>query len=190
MPARDDPPMALRQPDEGVVRLAQRGDEHAFSLLVRQYELIVFNYVLRSIGNHQLAEDLTQEIFLRAFQNLPRFSGRSKFTTWLFAIAKNRVLDELRALRRRPLVIDLEDVSPLPAQQPLPIERRATVDALWAAVADLDVELKSALLLRDLVGLSYEEIADSLEISMAMVKWRIYTARKQVQLAIERHEAA
>src|SRR4051812_37394644 len=94
--------MPLQQPDFGVLKKAQRGDERAFTLIVRAYEVPVFNYVLRLVGNRSLAEDLTQEVFLRVFQGLPKFSLRSKFTTWLFQVAKNRVLDELRANERRP----------------------------------------------------------------------------------------
>lgn len=180
--------MALSEPDRDVLHEAQRGDERAFSLIVRQYEVPVFNYVLRLVGNHHLAEDLTQEIFVRALQSLPRFSFRSKFTTWLFAVAKNRVLDEVRAARRRPSAIDLESVRPVAAPE-VPVERRETMDALWSAIGTLDVELKMVLLLRDLVGLSYREIAESLEITLATVKWRIYTAREQVKLTLERQEA-
>ena len=89
--------MSLPQPDHGVLRKAQRGDERAFSIIVRAYQIPVYNYVLRMVGDRSLAEDLTQEVFLRVFQGLPRFSLRSKFTTWLFQVTKNRVLDELRA---------------------------------------------------------------------------------------------
>src|SRR5262249_59654307 len=89
--------LALVQPDLAVLRKAQRGDERAFTLIVRAYEQPVFNYVLRLVGDRSLAEDLTQEIFLRVFQGLPGFSLRSRFTTWLFQVTKNRVLDELRA---------------------------------------------------------------------------------------------
>ena len=71
----------------------------------------MFNYVLRLVNDRSLAEDLTQEVFLRVFQGLPKFSLRSKFTTWLFQVTKNRVLDELRAIERRPkAVVALEDV--------------------------------------------------------------------------------
>ena len=106
--------MSLQQPDFGVLRKAQKGDERAFSLIVRAYQVPVFNYVLRLVGDRTLAEDLTQEVFLRVFQGLPRFSSRSKFTTWLFQVTKNRVLDELRANERRPrLSVALEDVPPL-----------------------------------------------------------------------------
>ena len=146
----------------------------------------MFNYVLRLVGDRSLAEDLTQEVFLRVFQGLPRFSLRSKFTTWLFQVTKNRVLDELRASERRPrAVVALEDVPPLEVVD-APMERVETIDAVWRAVGALNVDLKMALLLRDIVGLSYTEIADSLEITLATVKWRIYKAREDVQLALAR----
>ena len=178
--------MSLPQPDPGVLRKAQRGDERAFTLIVRAYEGPIFNYVLRLVGDRSLAEDLTQEVFLRVYQGLPGFSLRSRFTTWLFQVTKNRVLDELRALERRPrAVMSLEDAPQLEVVD-APFERTETMDAIWRAVEHLTVDLKMALLLRDLVGLSYTEIADSLEITLATVKWRIYKAREDVQLALAR----
>jgi len=179
--------LSLPQPDLGVLRKAQRGDERAFSLIVRAYETPVFNYVLRLVGgDRSLAEDLTQEVFLRVFQGLPRFSLRCKFTTWLFQVTKNRVLDELRANERRPrAVVALEDIPPLEVVD-APLERIEAIDAVWRAVEGLNVDLKMALLLRDIVGLSYTEIADSLEITLATVKWRIYKAREDVQLSMAR----
>jgi RNA polymerase sigma-70 factor (ECF subfamily) len=178
--------LSLPQPDPGVLRKAQRGDDRAFSIIVRAYQVPVFNYILRLVGDRALAEDLTQEVFLRVYQGLPGFSLRSKFTTWLFQVTKNRVLDELRAVERRPrAVVDLDDV---PALEVLdaPFERLEAIDAVWRAVENLNVDLKLALLLRDVVGLSYTEIADSLEITLATVKWRIYKAREDVQLALAR----
>jgi len=166
-------PLSLAQPDYGILRKAQRGDERAFTILVRAYEVPVFNYVLRLVGDRSLAEDLTQEVFLRVYQGL-------------FQVTKNRVLDELRALERRPrAVVALEDA---PAFEVLdaPAERIEAMDAVWRAINDLNVDLKMALLLRDVVGLSYTEIADSLEITLATVKWRIYKAREEVQLALAR----
>ena len=178
--------MALPQPDHGVLRKAQRGDERAFNLIVRAYETPVFNYVLRLVGDRALAEDLTQEVFLRVYQGLPKFSLRCRFTTWLFQVTKNRVLDELRASERRPRsVVGIDDIPPLEVLD-APVERIEAMDAVWRSVNDLNVELKMALLLRDVVGLSYTEIADSLEITLATVKWRIYKAREEVQLALAR----
>jgi RNA polymerase sigma-70 factor (ECF subfamily) len=142
--------------------------------------------VLRIVGDRSLAEDLTQEVFLRVFQGLPRFSLRCKFTTWLFQVTKNRVLDELRSAERRPRSsLTLEDIPPLEAIDQ-PVERLETIDAVWRAVNELNVDLKMALLLRDVVGLSYNEIADSLEVTLATVKWRIFKAREDVQVALAR----
>src|SRR5690349_1024534 len=179
--------LSLAQPDLGVLRKAQRGDERAFSLILRAYETPVFNYVLRLVGGDRaLAEDLTQEVFLRVYQGLPKFSLRSKFTTWLFQVTKNRVLDELRASERRPRpLVAIDDIAPLEVLD-APIERLEEIDALWTAVELLSTDLKMALLLRDVVGLSYTEIADSLEVTLATVKWRIYKAREEVQIALVR----
>jgi RNA polymerase sigma-70 factor (ECF subfamily) len=179
--------LSLAQPDPGVLRKAQRGDERAFSLILRAYETPVFNYVLRLVnGDRSLAEDLTQEVFLRVFQGLPKFSLRCKFTTWLFQVTKNRVLDELRAVERRPrALVALDDIAPLEVLD-APVERLEEMDSLWRAVEGLTVDLKMALLLRDVVGLSYTEIADSLEITLATVKWRIYKGREEVQIALAR----
>ena len=178
--------MSLAQPDLGILRKAQRGDERAFSIIVRSYETPVFNYVLRLVGDRALAEDLTQEVFLRVYQGLPSFSLRSRFTTWMFQVTKNRVLDELRATERRPRgVVAIEDA---PALEVLdaPLESLEEMDAVWRAINELNVDLRMALLLRDVVGLSYTEIADSLEVTLATVKWRIYKAREEVQAALAR----
>jgi RNA polymerase sigma-70 factor, ECF subfamily len=178
--------LALAQPDFGVLRKAQRGDERAFSLIVRAYEVPVFNYVMRLVGDRALAEDLTQEVFIRVFQGLPKFSLRSKFTTWLFQVTKNRVLDELRASERRPRALVALDDAPQLEVLDAPPEQVETIEALWTAVDGLNTDLKMALLLRDVVGLSYNEIADSLDTTLATVKWRIFKAREEVQLALAR----
>jgi RNA polymerase sigma-70 factor (ECF subfamily) len=176
--------LPLSQPDPAVLRSAQRGNEAAFDVIVRSYQTPVFNYVLRLTGDRANAEDLTQEVFLRVFQALPRFSLRCKFTTWLFQVTKNRVLDELRARERRPhVVVTLDDAPNLEALD-RPIEEGETIDALWRAVHDLNPDLKMALLLRDIVGLPYNEIADTLEITLSTVKWRIFKAREEVQVAL------
>jgi RNA polymerase sigma-70 factor (ECF subfamily) len=182
--------LPLPQPDLDVLRKAQRGDERAFRVILNTYETPVYNYVLRMVGDRALAEDLSQEIFLRIYQGLPGFSLRCRFTTWLFQVAKNRVLDELRARERKPQsTLTLDDLPPLEVVD-APPERVETIDAVWRAVAELNADLKMALLLRDVVGLSYTEIADALEITLATVKWRIFKAREEVQLALVREGVA
>jgi RNA polymerase sigma-70 factor, ECF subfamily len=178
--------LSLAQPDPGVLKKAQRGDERAFSIILRAYETPIYNYIVRLVGDRTLAEDLTQEVFLRVYQGLPKFSERCLFTTWLFQVTKNRVLDELRANERRPrALVAIEDIPPLEVVD-APFERIEAIDAVWRAIEALSVDLKMALLLRDVVGLSYTEIADSLEVTLATVKWRIYKAREEVQLALAR----
>ena len=101
-------------------------------------------------------------------------------------MTKNRVLDELRANERRPrALVAIDDAPPLEAVDP-PAEQVEAIDALWRAIEQLPVDLKMALLLRDVVGLSYNEIADSLEVTLATVKWRIFKAREDVQVAMAR----
>jgi RNA polymerase sigma-70 factor (ECF subfamily) len=178
--------LSLPQPDLAILRKAQRGDERAFSIIVRTYETPVYNYVLRLVHDRSLAEDLTQEVFLRVFQGLPKFSLRCKFTTWLFQVTKNRVLDELRANERRPRgIVNIDEIAPLEVLD-APVERLEAIDTLWRAVDELNPDLKMALLLRDVVGLPYAEIADALEVTLATVKWRIHKARDEVQQALAR----
>ena len=155
-------------------------------MIVHAYERLVFTYVYRLVDDRRLAEDLTQDVFLKVYRGLPGFTGESAFTTWVFQIAKNAVIDELRAIERRPTAVNIEDV-PMPMLVEPRYEQSEPIEALWAAIALLNVDLRTALLLRDIVGLSYVEIADSLEITLATVKWRIHKARESVQASLE-HE--
>src|SRR3954451_15432689 len=123
----------LPQPDEELLRRAQRGDDAAFAELVRAYERPLFNYIFRLVGERGLAEDLTQEVFLRVHQSLPGFSFRSKFTTWLFQVTKNRVVDEVRARARRPRAAEFPVDDRLRAAD-RPAEEAETIAAIWRAV--------------------------------------------------------
>jgi RNA polymerase sigma-70 factor, ECF subfamily len=173
----------LVQLDPSVVKKAQCGDERAFSVIVSTYQGPVFNYVLRSVGDRELAEDLTQDVFLRAWKALPGYGYRAQLTTWLFQVAKNVILDSVRAQSSRPRSVQL--VPELtPAVADAPIERSETIDALWTAIGELSFDLKTPLLLRDVVGLSYNEIAETLSIPLSTVKWRIYSAREEVQVLL------
>ena len=176
--------MALLQPAPELLSRAQRGDEAAFAELVRAYQTPVFNYVFRLIGSRTLAEDLTQDIFMKVHQGLPRFTLRAKFTTWLFQVTKNRVLDEFRARDRRPQSASSIEDAGLSVFDP-PIEESELIDPLWRAIGALPTDLMAALLLRDVIGMSYAEISDTLEISLANVKWRIYRAREDVARALD-----
>jgi RNA polymerase sigma-70 factor (ECF subfamily) len=184
-----DDTMALPSIDTEVVLRARRGDQVAFAQIVSLYQRPIFNYVLRMVGDREVAEEVTQDVFLRVHQNLDRFSFRAKFTTWLFRIAKNRALDELRSDPRRQLRAELEEDTI--AVDDAPFERAETIGAIWRAVEDLPPELKTALLLRDVAGFSYSEIMEIAETSLPTVKWRIFRARELVAHAVDarRHDA-
>jgi RNA polymerase sigma-70 factor (ECF subfamily) len=177
--------MTLAQPDRRVLQAARSGDQRAFQTIVESYRQPVLGYIRRLVRDPCLAEDLTQEVFLRIYERLPGFSDRCLFTTWLFQVTKNRVIDELRAERRRP--------QPQPLLEALSaLEDRSdngrhteTVEAIWQAVAELDPRLRLALLLREVAGLSYREIADVLETDLGTIKWRIYQARESVQHSLQ-----
>ena len=156
-------------------------------MIVRQYQTPLYNYVARVLASDRsLAEDLCQEVFLRVYQALPGFDNRCQFTTWLFQVAKHRVVDELRARERRGRpTIELEAVPHLTLTPP-PSDSIEEMDIVWRAIGTLNVDLKMALLLRDVVGLSYAEIADALETTLATVKWRIYKAREIVAAELSR----
>jgi RNA polymerase sigma-70 factor (ECF subfamily) len=176
------PPLPLPQPDPAVLRRARAGDEHAFALIVRQYEAPLFNYVARVLGgDRSLAEDLCQEVFMRVHGALAGFDGRCQFSTWLFQVAKHRVVDELRARERRGPRASV-DIASIPQLELAvePSEAVESMDAVWRAIGTLNVDLKMALVLRDVVGLSYAEIADTLDTTLTTVKWRIYKAREAV----------
>ena len=177
--------MALVQPRPDLLKRAQRGDEQAFAQIVRAYETTVYDYIRRLVGDRSLAEELTQEVFICVFRGLPRFSGRCRFTSWLFQVAKNWVYDELRRSTRRLETVTLEAGPELHVSDPLP-EQGEAIQALWRAVGGLNAGLKSPLLLRDVAGLSYAEIAEALELELATVKWRIYRARELVQRDLAR----
>ncbi len=148
---------------------------------MRQYETPLFNYIARILGGDRaLAEDVCQEVFLRVYQALPGFDARCQFTTWLFQVAKHRVVDELRARERRGRpTVELSSAPQLHLSV-APVEPIESMEAVWEAIARLSLDLKMALLLRDVVGLSYAEIAEALETTLATVKWRIYKARETV----------
>ena len=148
---------------------------------MRQYQTPLYNYISRILGGDRaLAEDVCQEVFLRVYQALPGFDNRCQFTTWLFQVAKHRVVDELRARERRGRpTIELSSAPQLHLSV-APAEPIESMEAVWEAIAGLSLDLKMALLLRDVVGLSYAEIAEALETTLATVKWRIYKARETV----------
>ena len=179
-----------REQEAAVIRRVQNGDLNAFEDLVAAYEKNVYTLALRMVGNPQDAEDMAQEAFLKAYRSLPQFRGDSKFSVWLYRIVSNVCLDWLRAQKRRPAdslteedeegeesQMDLPDESALPEEL---LERRLTREAVQRGLLSLSAEQRQILLLREIQGLSYEEIGQTLDLEPGTVKSRIFRARKRL----------
>jgi RNA polymerase sigma-70 factor (ECF subfamily) len=190
------PPVAEVDPDGPLVRRAQDGDGEAFRSLVERHERRVFGLVLRVLHcDREFARDVSQEVFIRAYRGLAGFDPVARFTTWLHTIALNYCITEYRkkkALKRarRTLSIDApldgtDDLHIEPvARTPQPhdgVHHKDIAAAVRAAVAELPDEFQQAVLLRDLQGLSYEEIGDVLGIPPGTVRSRIHRGRLILQ---------
>jgi len=163
----------LEEPDPLAIRRAAAGDVLAFEVLVRAYQVPVWRFLRHLLGDAALAEDVTQETFVRLFTRLDTFSFQSKFSTWVFQIARNAGLDALRSRSRR---LRLVDVAPPPARAPDP---HAGAE-LGAALASLSPKLREALLLVEILGLSYRETATVLRVPEGTVKSRVFQARERL----------
>jgi RNA polymerase sigma-70 factor (ECF subfamily) len=180
-----------------LIERAQAQDEAAFDHIVRLYADRIYNYVRRMVGNPQDAEDITQEVFIRAYQGLSQFDGRASFSTWLFRIATNLCIDHKRRQSRRVQTVpyhhdesdeeegdwEFPDTNqPSALDHLLSQELQAVVER---AIERLNPKLKTVLLLYDVEGLSYEQIAETLGIPMGTVKSRLFTAREQIRKQVE-----
>lgn len=181
------------KPESELIAASRQGDLAAFNALVELYQVPVFNLCLRLLGAHMPAEDATQETFLAAFRAISGFRGGS-FRAWLFRIATNACYDELR--RRRPLSLDARqetfgesvDVAD-PADSPLDIaERQETSRLVQAALLELPADQRAAVVMCDLHGFSYEEIAQATGASLGTVKSRIARGRARLRDIIRQRE--
>lgn len=170
-----------------LVTRAKQGDQAAFEQLVRDNEKRIYNLTLRMVGNPEDALDLSQEAFLNAWKGLGSFKGDSAFSTWLYRLASNACLDFLRSRKRRqdttgsPLSLDDEEAPPPPADDSarpdLQLERKERTQALHRALDALPSHHKQVLVMRELSGLSYQEISKALELDLGTVKSRLTRAR-------------
>ena len=179
-----------REQEAQIVRRVLEGDVNAFEDLVTEHEKGVYAIAQRMTGNAEDAADMTQETFIKAYNSLSSFRGDSKFSVWLYRIATNVCLDFLRSRSRKPTVslsvedddgeetqMDIADESQSPEQL---LERGLTRDAVRRGLKSLSPEYRQILLLREIQGLSYEEIAEALALEVGTVKSRIFRARKRL----------
>lgn len=170
--------------DSAAVEHACLGDERAFALLVERYGQPILSLCFASTLNPADAEELTQEIFLAAWRGLGRFRGDSTFSTWLFALARNACVDHARRAAVRPRLADSAEASPA-GREALDDAVRLTAAAILDTAASLSLPLRQALLLRDVQGLSYEEIAQLQGVPLGTVRSRIAAARTAVAKEVE-----
>jgi RNA polymerase sigma-70 factor, ECF subfamily len=168
--------------DGDLVSRAQSGQLDAFEELVRRHRLATYRVALRMLGDESDAEDATQDAFVQAWRNLGGFRADAAFSTWMYRIVSNRCLNMLRARRRtEPLPDDRES----PASRPDRIaEARWQVEDLKLAILRLTPEQRAPLVLRELQGCSYEEIAQALDLSISAVKSRLHRARLELLSAM------
>ena len=180
----------LREEEAEVIKRVVEGDVNAFELLMTAYEKNVYNLAFRMCQNPEDAADMTQEAFIKAFNSLHSFRGDSKFSVWLYRIVSNVCLDFLRKQKRRPAMsLSMEDDDGETAELQIPdessspqklLEQKLSREAVNRGLKELPEDQKQILILRELQGLSYDEISQALGIESGTVKSRIFRARKKL----------
>jgi RNA polymerase sigma-70 factor (ECF subfamily) len=181
--------------DQEVVEAARRGEELAYRDLLRRYERPIFSLIYRMVRDRELAEDLAQETFVKALNALDSYRPEFKFSSWIFKIANNAAIDQLRRRRLDTLSLDGAPNAETPeaieatalqigADQESPLEEveaREIGTAVEAAIAKLRPEYRSCIMLRHVEGLAYEEIAETLGLPLGTVKTYIHRARHELR---------
>jgi RNA polymerase sigma-70 factor (ECF subfamily) len=171
----------LEDPDPRTIRQAIEGDARAFEAIVRALETPVFRYLRGMLRDADLAEEVTQDTFLRCHRHLGAYEFRARFSTWVFRIAHNAGIDAVRARDRR---LRLVDAAPQPAAATDPAARHE----LQAALEALSPKLRDALLAVEVLGLRYREAADVLGVPEGTVKSRVFQARERLVVWLRAEE--
>jgi RNA polymerase sigma-70 factor (ECF subfamily) len=175
-----------------VIERCLKGDQAAWELIVRAYRRKVFNVAYKFVGRHDQAEDLTQDVFLKLYKSLDTFDRRANFQTWLISVSRNLCIDHYRAVRKERETIN-RDVDPADfapsapeARADVQLEQRDRVALLRKALDKLAPTLRTAVMLRDIQELTYQEIADRLHLPEGTVKSRINRGRTELARQIQR----
>jgi RNA polymerase sigma-70 factor (ECF subfamily) len=185
---------------DSLIERCLKGDQSAWDAVVHLYWRKVFNIAYKFVGRHDEAEDLTQDVFLKLFKSLQTFDRRANFSTWLISVSRNLCIDHYRSVRREHDAVT-HDVDVVTLAQPssidspqLRLERRDRVALLREALDKLAPSLRTAVMLRDIQELSYQEIAERLGVPEGTVKSRINRGRNELARQIarlrERQDAA
>ena len=187
-------PLEPAAPDEieTLIQRCLRGDQVAWERIVRLHWRRVFNVAYKFVGKHDEAEDLTQDIFVKVFKSLATFDRRANFQTWLISVSRNLCIDHYRSVRKERQTIDrdVDANEPAPAAaEPGPmaaLEQRDRITLLREALAALPDSLRTAVVMRDIQELSYQEIADRLHLPEGTVKSRINRGRNELARQIKK----
>ena len=170
------------QPETKLVEQARAGDEAAFEELMRRYKRPVLNFVYRLLSTADEADDVAQEVFVRVYQNLREYSPRKRFSTWLFALARNAAIDRLRWRKRHPTQsLDSAPDPPVPTGVAEEVNAHEIGNQIVAAVSSLPEDQRTALVLAEYQGLSYAEIAEIMHCSKKSVESRLYRAKQTLR---------
>lgn len=172
----------MDRPGAGDVEAAAGGDAAAFERIVRAMQGYVWRYVVHLLGDPGLAEDVSQEVFLRVHRRLDSLRDPDRFVPWLLAIARNAAYDAGRSRRRRPLELVGDREMPVDARSPDPHLSLEIYDALSV----LDADLRESLVLVCLAGFTYDEAAEAIGVPSGTVKSRVFRARKRLMVVLER----
>jgi len=176
-----------------VLEAARNGDADAFAALVHRFEAPTYHFILRMVRRPAVAEDLAQEVFVRLWHHLDRIEGAEMLPAWLRRVAANAVIDHWRkedARERRMQVLREHPIARRVVRPSSRMEAREATDAVRAAVEQLPAKLRSVLLLRTVEGLSYEDLANVLGLSVNAVRSRLFRARQEVLAILKRSAAA
>jgi RNA polymerase sigma-70 factor (ECF subfamily) len=173
------------QPDSEIIRQIQSGDDSAFDELMGRYKRPVVNFIFRILGNADDADDVAQEVFVRVYQKLDTYRPATKFTTWLFALARNAAIDRLRWRKRHPTE-PIDPESPLPAATDTAEEvgAREIGALIAAAVGELPEDQRTVLVLSEYQGMSHAEIAAVMRCSEKSVESRLYRAKQTLRTGL------
>ncbi len=187
-----DPSLASTEAIDALIQRCLSGDQGAWEEIVRHHWRRVFNIAYKFTGRHDEAEDLTQDVFLKIFKSLKTFDRRANFQTWLVSVSRNLCIDHYRSVRKERETIDRDvDAGELTPSAPgqsayATLEQRDRVSLLRRALAELPPTLRTAVMLRDIQELSYQEIADQLNLPEGTVKSRINRGRTELSRQVQR----
>ena len=186
--------MSEAQLDQLLVERVQKGDKHAFDLLINKYQHRIVSLVSRYVADHAEAQDVSQEAFIKAYRAIGKFRGDSAFYTWLYRIAINTAKNWLVAQKRRPPSSDIDAADAEQYDMDSRLKDKGTPEhelmrdeikrTVYETIAQLPDDLRTSIMLREMEGMSYEDIAITMDCPIGTVRSRIFRAREAIDIKL------